>query len=82
MGDNAKRDSEKNEETCKIKEERHYSRTFFGTIATLPALIIRPFISKIGSGKTKVVDAGSTIVQDPSNPYSQSASPPKNLSDN
>lgn len=82
MGDNAKRDSEKNEETCKIKEERHYSRTFFGIIGTLPALIIRPFVSKIGVGKTKVVDPGSTIVQDSSNSYSPPTSPPKNLLDN
>lgn len=59
-----------------------FPRTFFGIIGTLPALIIRPLVSKIGVGKTKVVDPGSTIVQDPSNPYSPPASPPKNLLDN
>gem|GEM_PF-6399345 len=51
-------------------------------MGSIPALILRPFIIKIGFGKTMVVDLSSTIIQDPSNPDSPPASPPKNLSDN
>ena len=54
----------------------------FGIIGSIPALIIRLFVSLFSPRKTKAIDDHPPIVHDPSNPYSPPASPPQNPSDN